>query len=47
MEAIPEVSVIIPAYNEEKAISNVISSLKKLPEDYEIIVIDDVSSDKS
>lgn len=47
MEATPEVSVIIPAYNEEKAISNVINSLKKLPEDYEIIVIDDGSSDKT
>ncbi len=47
MEARPEVSVIIPAYNEEKAISKVISSLKKLPDNYEIIVVDDGSTDKT
>ncbi len=47
LKAIPEVSIIIPAYNEEKAISKVSSSLKKLPEDYEIIVVDDGSTDKT
>lgn len=47
MESTPEVSIIIPAYNEEKAINDVISNLKSLPEDYEIIVVDDGSSDKT
>lgn len=47
MEPIPKVSVIIPAYNEEKALSSVISNLKNLPEDYEIIVVDDGSSDRT
>jgi len=44
-------SVIIPAYNEEKAIKETISGLKKelkkLDLDYEIIVINDASTDKT
>ena len=35
-------SVILPAYNEEKNIGNVI---KKIPDEYEIIVVDDGSKD--
>jgi glycosyltransferase involved in cell wall biosynthesis len=45
--SIPEVSVIIPAYNEEKSISRVLSSLKTLPKDYEIIAVDDGSDDNT
>ena len=39
------VSVIIPAYNEENAIGNVVKKIKSLYHDFEIIVIDDGSTD--
>ncbi len=46
-----KISVIIPCYNEENTISKVIikveATLKKLNLDYEILVVDDKSSDKS
>ncbi len=43
------ISVIVPAYNEEKNIASVIKELSKLRRDYkvEIIVIDDASKDKT
>ena len=45
------ISVIIPAYNEEKTIKEAITGLKKeltnLPLDYEIIVVNDGSTDKT
>ncbi|HHT9159268.1 MAG TPA: glycosyltransferase family 2 protein [Candidatus Brocadiaceae bacterium] len=40
-------SIIIPCYNEEKAIGKVLKELTSLPEEYEIIVINDGSSDRS
>ena len=46
----PYVSIIIPAYNEEKVIGKTINSVLKLdyPKDkYEIIVVDDGSTDKT
>lgn len=46
----PKISVIIPAYNEEKLIGKCIKALQKqtLPHDqYEIIVVDNNSSDKT
>lgn len=39
------VTVIVPAYNEEKAIGDVIRNLKEVVPDYEIIVVNDGSSD--
>ena len=46
-----KISVIIPCYNEENTISQVIikveTAIKKLDLDYEIIVVDDKSTDKS
>ncbi len=46
-----EISVIVPAYNEEKAIGGVLEDLKKTMvtthRNYEIIVVDDGSSDRS
>ena len=42
------ISVIIPCYNEEKTIIEVVNSVKKyLQENDEIIVIDDCSTDNS
>ena len=47
----PEVTVIIPAYNEEKTIAGVISDTTQVMETldipYEIIVVDDGSTDKT
>ncbi|RJQ18490.1 MAG: glycosyltransferase family 2 protein [Nitrospiraceae bacterium] len=40
-------SVIIPAYNEEKGIVEVLDNLKFLDANYEIIVVDDGSVDKT
>lgn len=48
---IPELSVIIPALNEEKAVGNLldrtINVLQKITPNYEIIVIDDGSNDQT
>jgi glycosyltransferase involved in cell wall biosynthesis len=41
------VTILIPAYNEEKAITNVVEQLKKLRPQDEILVIDDASSDRT
>lgn len=41
----PEVSIIIPAHNEAQNIGKVISDIKELHPDFEIIVINDGSSD--
>lgn len=40
-------SIIIPAYNEEECIGQVIKKIKTLSEDYEIIVVDDGSTDRT
>lgn len=42
-----KVSIIIPAYNEEQTIGKIIEDLKNLPEQFEILVIDDGSKDKT
>lgn len=42
-----DLSIIIPAYNEEKAIVNVIRKVKSISQDFEIIVVDDGSTDKT
>jgi cellulose synthase/poly-beta-1,6-N-acetylglucosamine synthase-like glycosyltransferase len=49
-DRMPSVSVIIPAYNEEKVIANTIESAKRMdyPKDkFEIIVVDDGSKDQT
>ena len=47
MTAKPNVTIIIPAYNEEEGIADVITQLQELSENenYEILVIDDGSTD--
>ena len=51
MSKINKISVLIPCYNEENTISQVIikveKSLLNLNIDYEIIVVDDYSNDDS
>ncbi len=43
----PQISIVIPAYNEEAAIGSVLDALFKLNIDAEIIVVDDGSSDRT
>lgn len=43
----PLLSVIIPAFNEEKAIETIISKISNLPIDKEIIVVNDCSKDRT
>jgi glycosyltransferase involved in cell wall biosynthesis len=42
-----EVTVLLPAYNEEQSIGSTIREIKQLHPDFEILVIDDGSSDKT
>src|SRR5688572_9119224 len=48
---VPDLSIIIPAYNEEALIANTLESLRSYmtaqAEQYEIIVVDDGSQDKT
>ena len=41
----PYLSVLIPAYNEEHTLGQVVDAVLKVPEDLEIILVDDGSSD--
>jgi len=43
----PSVTIIIPAYNEEEGITNVITQLKELSENHEILIVDDGSTDNT
>ena len=43
----PDATIIIPAYNEEEGIAAVITQLKELSENYEILVVDDGSTDNT
>ena len=47
MENSTGITIIIPAYNEESAIQSTIAKIEKNPGNYEIIVIDDGSTDKT
>jgi glycosyltransferase involved in cell wall biosynthesis len=41
------VSVVMPVFNEEKTLAKVIEKLLRLPQLYEVIVVDDCSTDKT
>ena len=43
----PRVTVVIPAYNEEGALPAILDDLVAPPEGYEVIVVDDGSSDRT
>jgi len=44
-EGLVKVSIVIPAYNEEMAIGNVVSRVQKVDSRFEVIVVDDASID--
>ena len=41
------VSVIVPVYNEEETVAQVLESLSQVPFDLEVVVIDDASTDRT
>ncbi|GAW91671.1 glycosyltransferase family 2 protein [Calderihabitans maritimus] len=41
------ISIVIPAYNEEKRIADTIHALRDLPDLYEVLVVDDASRDET
>ncbi|GCE14049.1 glycosyltransferase family 2 protein [Tengunoibacter tsumagoiensis] len=41
------ISVIVPVYNEEKTIAQVLESLTRVPLDLEVVVVDDASTDRT
>lgn len=41
------ITIVIPAYNEEKIIATVIDGIKTLKENYEILLVDDGSTDQT
>jgi len=43
----PYLSVLIPVYNEEATLAAVIDAVRKVPEDLEIVIVDDGSTDGS
>src|SRR5689334_24903181 len=41
------ISVIVPVYNEERTITQVLEALANVPLDLEVIVVDDASTDRT
>ena len=41
------VSVIVPVYNEEATVAQVLESLSKVALDLEVVVVDDASTDRT
>ncbi|MDQ6643683.1 MAG: glycosyltransferase family 2 protein [Chloroflexota bacterium] len=41
------VSVIVPVYNEQETVTQVLESLSKIPLDLEVVIIDDASTDRT
>jgi len=43
----PTITILLPAFNEEQSIGNTVSTIKQLYPDYEILVVDDGSTDNT
>src|SRR5262245_32648106 len=43
----PRTLIVMPAYNEEAALPRTVASLQSLPEDFEILVVNDGSRDRT
>src|SRR5207253_10899063 len=41
------VSVIVPVFNEEETVAQVVESLSQVPLDLEVVVVDDASTDRT
>lgn len=41
------ISVVVPVYNEEETVAQVLESLSQVPLDLEVVVVDDASSDRT
>src|SRR5439155_9662549 len=41
------ISVVVPAYNEEETVAQVLEMLSRVPLDLEVIVVDDASTDRT
>lgn len=41
------ISVVVPVYNEEKTVAQVLNSLASVPLDLEVIIVDDASTDRT
>lgn len=41
------ISVVVPVYNEEETVAQVLGSLSKVPLDLEVVVVDDASTDRT
>lgn len=41
------ISVVVPVYNEEETVAQVLESLSKVPLDLEVVVVDDASTDRT
>ncbi len=41
------ISVVVPVYNEEETVGQVLESLSKVPLDLEVVVVDDASTDRT
>src|SRR5579863_7119915 len=41
------ISVVVPVYNEEETVAQVLESLSQVPLDLEVVVVDDASTDRT
>jgi glycosyltransferase involved in cell wall biosynthesis len=47
MPELPKLSVIVPVYNEEKTLADIVAALHAVPLPMEIIAVNDASTDRS
>src|SRR3989442_1302111 len=41
------ISVVVPVYNEEKTVAQILEMLSRVPIDLEVIIVDDASTDRT